>query len=350
MISLKKYLDMDGAGEQVARELLAAVLESYRGVLVAMGKSGIRACPAIGSDLQKNLARLEGKLSSEVTPSAAKETGKDIEEELQQWAGRNAEYFRSKANEVKELLVVLARTLESIVERDQRYANQFSQFTNRLQSIADLEDLAQVRISLLQGASELKSCVDRMTQDSRQSVAQLQTEVSTYESKLKAVEQLALQDTLTGLANRRNVEERIEWRIAHKQTFCVIIIDLNAFKQVNDTYGHVAGDSLLKQFASELRTNSRAPDIVGRWGGDEFIAVVDCDFHGGKCKVERLQKWVLGEYTLQVGSGAAVKVRVEASIGMAPWQPGETMADVIAHADAAMYKDKEIAKKASANS
>lgn len=348
MISLKKYLDMDVTGQQAANELLAVVVESYRSLLLSMAKSGVRACPPVGADLEKKLTNLNNQLSDEITPPLVQKTQKQAEDELEQWAGRNAEYFKAKANEVKELLVVLARTAESIVEHDQRYATQFTQLSGRLQSIADLEDLPQVRSFLLQGASELRNCVDRMTQDSQQSVAQLQTEVSTYETKLKAVEQLAMHDTLTGLANRRNVEERIEWRIAHKQTFSIVMLDLNGFKQVNDTHGHLAGDSLLKQFAEELRANSRTPDIVGRWGGDEFIAVIDCDFQGGKAKVERLRKWVLGEYTIQLGNGKTLKVPVDASIGVAQWEAGQTMQEVIERADSMMYRDKHLMKKAAA--
>jgi diguanylate cyclase (GGDEF)-like protein len=346
VISLKKYLDMDFATEQQALELASALQESYRLLLLEIGKCAVRASAGVGADLQKNLASIEGQLARELTPAVVKRLQTEVEDELQQWVGRSVEHFKAKANEVKELLVVLANTAASIVERDQRYATQFSQFTTRLQSIADLEDLGQVRVSLLQGAGELKNCVDRMTQDSKESVAQLQAEVSTYETKLKAVEQLALRDPLTGLANRRNVEERIEWRIAHKQAFCVMIIDVDGFKQINDKYGHVAGDSLLKQFAGELRNNSRTPDIVGRWGGDEFIVVVDCDLHGAKAKVERLRKWVLGDYTIQLGEDTrTVKVHVDASIGVAQWQTGESAHQVLDHADAVMYRDKEQARK-----
>ena len=346
MISLKKYLEMDFATEQRSMELVSALRESYQSVLLEIGKCAVRASPGVGSDLQKNLASIQSRIDREITPAGVKRIEAEVEDELQQWVGRSVEHFKAKANEVKELLVVLAHTAASIVERDQRYANQFNQFTTRLQSIADLEDLGQVRLSLLQGASELKTCIDRMTQDSNQSVAQLQAEVSSYETKLKAVEQLALRDPLTGLANRRNVEERIEWRIAHKQAFCVMIIDVDGFKQVNDKYGHVAGDSLLKQFADELRANSRTPDIVGRWGGDEFIVVVDCDLHGAKSKVERLRKWVLGEYTIQLGGDEkAVKIHVDASIGVAQWQSGESAHELLDHADAVMYRDKEHARK-----
>jgi len=344
VISLKKYLDLDVTDNNL-NVLLAAVLDSYRAALLNVGSNSVKACSSLGSDLQKNLASLATKLSDEVTPELVKTTEKEVEKELREWAGRNAEYFKVKANEVKELLVVLATTAESIVERDQRYANQFGQFTTRLQSIADLEDLGQVRKSLLQGAGELKSCIQRMTEDSQQSVKQLRAECSTYETRLKTVEQLAMQDVLTGLANRRSVEQRIEWRIEHKQGFCVMMIDVDGFKQVNDTYGHVAGDSLLKQFAEELRANSRVPDIVGRWGGDEFIAILDCDLHGAHARLERLRKWVLGEYTIQVGNTAGtVRIPLSASIGIAQWSSGEALADVIKNADSAMYREKRLKK------
>jgi diguanylate cyclase (GGDEF)-like protein len=349
VISLKKYLDMEpgkpGSIEPALDELSAVILESYRSALLAMGKSGARACPAAGSDLQSTLASLENRLSANLTPALVKETEAQVEEQLQQWGGCTAEYFKTKTNEVKELLIVLARTAESMGERDHRYANHFSEFRAQLHTIADLEDLAQVRSTLVQQANELKTYVDQMAQDSRESVAQLQAEVTTYETKLKAIELLASQDALTGLANRRKVEERIEWRIAHKQVFCVVILDLDRFKQVNDTYGHPAGDNLLQQFSQELRSNSRSTDIIGRWGGDEFIAVLDCDLSTAKSQVERVQKWVLGEYTIQPTAGSKeVRVKVNASIGIAQWQEGQTMQDLIARADSAMYREKEQAK------
>jgi len=351
MISLKKYLDMtsDGTHQSESNELVAVTLESYRAALLAIGNSGFRACPSISSEMQQNLASLHNKLSGDVTPALVKETEKKVEEQLQQWGGRTSEHFKAKANEVKELLMVLARTAESVGERDQRYAGHFSQFTTRLQTIADLEDLTEVRASLVKGASELKTYVDQMALDSHESVAQLRAEVSTYETKLKAAEELALRDPLTGLANRRNVEERLEWRISHQQNFCLIILDLNRFKQVNDTHGHLAGDDLLKQFSHELRSNLRSSDIAGRWGGDEFIVVLDCDLNAAKSQIERMRKWVFGEYTIQLGPGKGeLKVDIDASVGVAQRQSGETIQQVIERADAAMYRDKKLARAAGA--
>ena len=351
MISLKKYLDMDPTrtGDAEAAELFKATIDSYCSTLLVMGKSGDRVCPALGSDLQQSLADLAKRMSHGTTPALVRGTGKHVEEQLQQWGNHTAEYFKAKANDVKELLLVLARTAESMGERDSRYTKQFSEFTMRLQKVADLEDLAQVRTSLMQRANELKSRVDQMAEDSNRSVAQLRAEVSTYEARLKTVEQLALRDGLTGLANRRNVEDRMEWRVAHQQMFCAVFLDLNRFKEVNDAHGHLAGDNLLKQFAEELRSNTRPTDVVARWGGDEFILVLDCDLAGARSQIERLQKWVFGEYTVKLNGGAEkVKIRMDAAIGMAQWQPGETASQVIERADSAMYTDKKLSKKAHA--
>jgi diguanylate cyclase (GGDEF)-like protein len=347
VISLKKYLDMDPdkprKGGLESAELLSATLESYGSTLMAVAKSGVRACPAMGSDLQQALEGLQRRLACDVSPSLVRKTGKQVEEQLQQWAGRSAEYFKAKTNDVKELLIALASTAESMGKQDQRYAKRLGDFTTQLQTIADLDDLAQMRATLVKRAAELKTCVDEMAQDSNKSLAQLRAEVTTYETKLKTVEQLAFKDPLTGLANRRSVEERIEWRISTDQKFCVVVVDLNKFKDVNDTHGHVAGDSLLRQFGQELKSNVRPSDIVGRWGGDEFIMVLDCDLTGASAQIERMKKWVLGDYTLQVGTNT-IKINLDASIGVAQWQKGETAVQITERADASMYDVKELSR------
>ena len=205
MISLKKYLDMDvKVNETTApavsdpksdpNELLTALLTAYRSALMSMGESGVRACPAVGSELQQSLTGLESRLSGELNPTLMKETDQQVQEELQQWGGRTEDYFKAKMNDVKELMIVLARTAESVGERDKRYAENLNQLTANLRTIANLEDLTQVRATLVKKASELKTCVDQMAQDNQKLVVQLKGEVTNYETKLKEAEQLALRD------------------------------------------------------------------------------------------------------------------------------------------------------------
>ena len=355
MISLKKYLDMESvkpvSGEPKPEpkpgpepepgDLLTVALASYRAALLSMGTNSVRACSAIGLDLQKRMAEFERGITGSATPALIRETEHKVEEQLVEWGECSAEYFKTKANDVKELLLAVVHTAQSIDDRDKKYADQLAQFSAHLQGIASLEDLTEIRESLIAGATELKTYVDRMTRDSKSLVKELKAEVSVFETKLKAAEELVIRDELTGLSNRKNVEERLETRIARGQPFCVAILDLDKFKEVNATHGQQAGDSLLKQFGAELRHNSRPYDTVGRWGGDEFIMVLDCDLAGANLQLDRTKKWMFGEYKIQPGGGAPeIKVSATASIGLAQWQPGESMQDVIERADNSMYTEK----------
>ncbi len=104
------------------------------------------------------------------------------------------------------------------------------------------------------------------------------------EELIKKLEEESKIDALTGLANRKALEEEIQKqinRIKRKgdETLCLGLLDLDNFKLVNDTYGHLEGDKVLKEVAQILKRNLRNYDIYGRWGGDEFlIGVVDCDY------------------------------------------------------------------------
>ena len=258
---------------------------------------------------------------------------RSVQEQLQDWGQCTARHYLEKTGEVKELLLVLARTAESVGERDQRCAQQLYEVTARLNQIARLDDLTMIRASIVKSASELKCSIDRMAAEGKSAIDQLRVEVSTYQARLDEAEEIASSDSLTGLRSRLCVEHQIERRIEAGAPFCVAIIDIDGFKQVNDRYGHLIGDELLKQFAAELRSASRSTDVIGRLGGDEFILLLDCALAKAHEQIDRLQAWVCGNYTVE-GNGEPIKIRVDASFGLAERQPEETMKALLDRADA----------------
>jgi diguanylate cyclase len=345
VISIKKYLDLDQSELSKYRpptteELLSGMLEAYRAALGGMGSSAVQACPAVGEDLQRRLMLLAEGFSKVLTLTLIRDAEGQVEQHLQTWGEQTAGYLQQRAADVKEIVLVLACAAESVAERDQRYAAHFNEFTKRLHGLAKLEDLPELRAAVVGGAKELKSCVDKMQRESRESVAALQTKVTTYQAKLEEAEQRASRDTLTGLDNRQGVESKVQRRVAAQQRFCVAMLDLNGFKEVNDLHGHEAGDDLLRQFSSELRSTSRAADVVGRWGGDEFIVVLDGTLEDAQARVQRIQEWVLGSYTVQKASEES-KIDMTAAVGLAEWHPGEAFKEVVARADALMYQEKK---------
>lgn len=338
MISLKRHIELHPG------QLLESTLEAYRESLDAMAICGAQVCPALGSDIQDNLGKLRSKLSSGLTAEGVAQTGDKVIDELEDWGERAAAYYKKKAAEAKEIMVTLAHTAEIIAERDSRYAGQFGNLTGTLKAIANLDDLSQMRQSILLSASKLSSYVERLTQENADSVKQLRSELSTFQNRLEEAERLASQDPLTGLSSRRYAEAQIQLRIEKKLPFSVLVLDLNGFKKVNDRYGHLVGDDVLKQFAARLRSALRSSDIVGRWGGDEFVVVLDCDSVQASSRVVSINKKLSGGYPVK-GDAETGFVTVSAAIGLASWNPGDTMGALFERADDAMYEQKRDARR-----
>ncbi len=344
MISIRKYLDANGPapvdGSAQPEDVSAATLECYRAVLLAMGKSAAQVCAGFGSDLETSLQGIEQRLAYEQSPQHLRQSEQLVEVHLQEWGTRASVHFKAQAHVVKELFVALARTAESVGGRDQRFSCQYHELVGRLERIADLDDLTQIRSSIMKSAGELKSSVDQLTRNHQQLVDQLRAEISTYEAKLKSAEPLAFKDELTGMANRRILEERIRLNIENGQEFCIVMLDVNQLKEVNAKHGREAGDDLLRQFAKELRMNTRSSDLVGRWGGGEFIIVLAGSLQSTKAYMARLQDWVFGKYTVSEPGRRALEIRLDASVGAAEWRAGMSVEQLVAEADSAMYVEK----------
>jgi len=350
MISLKKYLDTVQTGSNDSggtddMDILPAAIAAYRSALLEMGNCSVDACSALGEELKHSLGKLEANLSAGMSREAVAATERNVQEQLQGWGRRTARHYQEKTGEVKELLIVMARTAESVGARDQRCAGQIHEVTSRLTRIASLDNLTEIRASIEKSAAELKTSIDRMTEEGKAALDQLRSEVSNYQEKLEKAEEIASRDALTGLHSRLLVETQIDRRIAAGVTFCVAIIDIDGFKKVNDEHGHLTGDELLKQFATELKSACRSTDLIGRWGGDEFIILLDYGLSEASAQTERLSKWVCGNYSVQGRSGPQ-KLRVDASIGLAEHKHGESMKDLLARADAAMYLHKAATRAA----
>jgi diguanylate cyclase (GGDEF)-like protein len=354
MISLKKYLDAASDGFQADLKqdddsILPAAIAAYGSALLAMASCGTEACPALGSDLKRGLGKVEESLACHMTSEQVVGTETSVREVLQDWSMRAARHNQQKTREVKELLIVMAHTAESVGERDQRCAGQINAVTARLQRIASLDDLTQVRASIEESAAELKSEIHRMTAEGKAAIEKLRVEASSYQARLEEAEHIASSDGLTGLRNRLWVECQIERRMAAGSPLCVAILDIDDFKKVNDNHGHLTGDELLKQLAGEIKFACRLTDLIGRWGGDEFIILLDCGIADARAQIDRLRDWVCGNYQVS-GKSGPVSLQIKASIGVAEHVPPETMNQLLARADAAMYEVKAVSRTKRTNS
>jgi diguanylate cyclase (GGDEF)-like protein len=156
-------------------------------------------------------------------------------------------------------------------------------------------------------------------------------------------ERLATTDGLTGLLNRRTFNAQLHGRLREAQRYnrplSLLLLDVDHFKKVNDTYGHPTGDAVLKGIARIAQKQARETDMVARYGGEEIALVLpETDARGAQAIAERIRK-VVGATTHPSDHGS---VQVTVSIGLATWPgPGESAEAVLEAADRALYRAKQ---------
>jgi len=213
--------------------------------------------------------------------------------------------------------------------------------------LADDGDLERTAKGLELGANDyLVKPIDR-----NEILARVRTQIrrKRYQDRLRSnYEQslsMALTDSLTGLFNRRYLSVHIERalvRIAetHKPV-AAIFLDIDCFKQINDTHGHAAGDQVLKQLADRVSRNLRNFDLVARWGGEEFVVVMpDAGVEAAAMVAERLRRRIADEPFPIAGTDRPLQVTI--SLGVAATEdPGEGVDALLARADHALYAAKQ---------
>jgi diguanylate cyclase (GGDEF)-like protein len=163
-------------------------------------------------------------------------------------------------------------------------------------------------------------------------VADLVRKLRAAKEETAQLEEVAFYDVLTGLLNRRGTEVFLQQVLSDarrtQDTFSVALMDLDHFKKVNDTYGHLVGDELLKQFASQFKASLRAGDVLGRWGGEEFLLVT---LHTPATLHPTLARRLKDSWNHPT---------VTFSAGLAAFQKGDTLHNLIQRADEALYRAK----------
>ena len=194
--------------------------------------------------------------------------------------------------------------------------------------------------------ARLATSFNSMATQIRDNTARLESQVATRTAALERanheIMELSLKDQLTDSYNRRYLEAFLPQALRrmqrHDLPMSIVMVDIDHFKTVNDTYGHQAGDLVLAEFAACVRQQAPDPDWVVRYGGEEFMVVLlEMDLDTAMAVAEHLRQQV-GAMHLDVSSGQSVQIT--ASFGVATALPEETVPEVITRADRALYDAK----------
>jgi diguanylate cyclase len=237
-------------------------------------------------------------------------------------------------------------------EMDTQIREQVDGLQSSMQEAADLDDLKHVLENHLEGLlgtmdqhqkqrDEREQEVAARLHSLAERVAHMEQEALGYREHLEEQRQKALIDPLTGLPNRAAWSERLDHEISqwqqHGNTLLLAMLDLDHFKRINDNYGHLAGDKVLKIIANVLRKRLRGTDFIARFGGEEFVLLMpDTVPTAGAKLLEKLRASI--EACPFHFKGEPVTITI--SMGLTAFKPGEHSDLVLKRADQALYRAK----------
>ncbi len=258
-------------------------------------------------------------------------------------------YLDEKSRDIQHMQTTLAHQIMETIAQNAEFGVLLEVVLGELQQVregAQVEQLRQTLIreieKLLQGHRLLADKLDN-THNYLQIVESGSQQLN---DELTRVRLLSLTDELTGLPNRRAFLRRLEEEVSRVQRYgsplSLALLDLDKFKDINDKYGHPAGDEVLRTYAKNVLSLFRHHDLVARYGGEEFVVLLPNTERNGALRALNKVKKRAGEACYQFNG--AVRQLPTFSAGLALYQPGETPSALIERADNALYRAKRIGR------
>lgn len=302
--------------------------------------------PSIAPTMDNATIELSQKLSDNPSYIATDECEKELKTAIAMRIALDKRSVEEMVNALDKLLEKLSTQLIDLIERSESSSSEIREVKRDLEALENNKptDFKTAHKRLYTIASTLEEKVEVLGKDLRihnEKVTKMGKKIAALEVELAQATQASREDFLTKLFNKRAIEEYMSLKEAeferHGHSFCIAMLDLDHFKAVNDTYGHEAGDAVLIAFAKILKDEARTSDIVGRFGGEEFLAILgDTDLAGAKIFCEKVRAHVEQAHFMYQGQRIAVSV----SIGVAERSDYSSLKGLVKGADEHLYDAK----------
>jgi len=304
--------------------------------------------PSISIDIDEDLQKFSVKIGN--SPALLFE--EDIQKEMQKFITKRFEADKSvvkqKTSDIAKLLTLMGQYFNDAVHSSGMGSQEVSNIKSQIQSI-DVndggKDLSELQSQLIDAALSIEnemSSVGEKFNSGRSEVESLEQKIKQLEEELDRTKEESVKDHLTGLLTRRAYEESVKsienQFIRNNTQYAVVFFDLDHFKKINDDFGHHAGDIILSTFAKVLDKNTRDLDIVGRYGGEEFVAIIHFNLKRELLKYLKRIKSIINENEFLYKKD---KIRVTFSAGVAIRNDHNSYDSTIQKADVLLYEAKE---------
>lgn len=327
---------------EVAGEGLSQVMKGLLDLLrLLIGSIG--AIADDGGEVAEQMSQFGSVLDGPITPRTVRDLDRNLRAVLHKRAGAKVSFDETRAA-LKAMLATFIDRLGTLAASTGTYHERIGHYARELQETDDISRIGSIVARLAQDTREMQTDIQRSHDEmvsARTEAAALEMRVQALEGELKAVSQLVRQDALTRALNRRGLDEAFIAEASRSdrggRPMSLAILDIDNFKQLNDSLGHAAGDEALQHLANVTRNALRPSDVLSRFGGEEFVILFpETKVDEAVNLMVRAQRELTRHFFLRENE----RLLMTFSAGVAERVPGESQHSLLNRADAALYRAK----------
>lgn len=297
--------------------------------------------------LSGQIAGVQNLLAGPISHSALKDATRSMKEVIYKQGVLKHSLTDAKIK-VKNMMITFIDRLAAVATTTSDYHEKIDLYSQKISQAKDINELNLILDDVMRDTRATQTEALRSRDEmiaARAEVQAAEARVHELEGKLEQMSELVREDQLTGSLNRRGLEDTFEREFARSDRraspLCVALLDLDDFKRLNDTHGHIAGDQVLIHLVRVIKDTLRTMDVIARFGGEEFMIVLpDTPIADAMQTITRLQR----ELTKRIFMHNNEKILITFSAGVALRAPNEEQTILIKRADDALYKAKKAGK------
>lgn len=339
MISLFKQIED-------SENLLAgfrALRKAYLELMRVLHRAALPANPELSAQCKEELdalaSQLENAQAAEPIDAARKATLAQFEAIYH--SNRAALEERDVA--LKDVVTSIAEAISGFKGHGERHESNLSLLADEFDALARLDDIPEIRRRLRDQVGKLRETAQEMRHENDKNVQQFASQISTYQQRLETARKETGIDRLTALGSRREAEQRLRALSKQRGPATILLFDIEGFRAINDKYGTLFGDKLLRAFAHSLVSQFSEQAALFRWGADEFLVIAEgaSRIRTAQCSEICHSFATAGKYSAIVDGGAKAPLTAHVAFGVAQYSKGENSEELYRRARMALEENRK---------
>jgi diguanylate cyclase len=255
-------------------------------------------------------------------------------------------YIADREQELRDIIDLLTKAMASLDVENREFYQRVHDQSEKMEQITLLDDIKKIKSALQYEVTQMRDIVDQKKDQDRRQVQLLAGQVDSLRQELEKTKAKSMTDGLTGAYNRQAFDDTLKDLIVRSRVmnndFSLLMLDLDDFKKINDTYGHLMGDQVLVAFCQKCRKSIRGDDVLARYGGEEFAIILPgANLKNALKKGRQICDAISSARYATGNEDGEDYLSVTVSIGVTVFKKDDTPETLISRADKALYKAKK---------